>query len=486
MSFAGLALLVGQVTRTRFEWGRIRTNSDWILPLLSLLVVVTFVRLMYRRDAHEVGTPWRWLLTAMRMATFVGLLVLYLEPRWRTEHEVVHPSRVVLLADTSLSMGLADDDQAAGSRSRQVAAALEKSDVLRRLREIHEVVVMRFDETLGRIVTLGKLAPQAEDSAENAAVGGEAQTHIDWEKALKPIGKETRLGQSLAQAISDERSAPVAGIVLVSDGGQNSGPPPENAVELAREAKIPIYTVGVGSAQRLVNVGVYELEAPERAHPGDPYAVTALIQSQGLAKQSVSVQLFLRDPAKASEQLIDTQQVVLGNDGQSVPVKFQVTPTETGRRQVIVRVVPPKADRNAADNQREADVEIVDRKNHVLLFAGGPSREYQFVRSLLYRDKSTTPRRAPPIRQTGHFPRRGQDPRQLPRNAAGDVLLRLRGGFRSAVASPQPCPDRSLGKLGRRARGRADRDRRADQHRPDGHRLGAGSEDVEDPRAVSG
>jgi hypothetical protein len=38
----------------------------------------------------------------------------------------------------------------------------------------------------------------------------------------------------------------------------------------------------------------------------------------------------------------------------------------------------------------EADIEIVDRKNHVLLFAGGPSHEYQFLRNLLYRDKSVT------------------------------------------------------------------------------------------------
>ncbi len=45
----------------------------------------------------------------------------------------------------------------------------------------------------------------------------------------------------------------------------------------------------------------------------------------------------------------------------------------------------PKPDRQF----READVEIVDRKNHVLLLAGGPTREYHFLRSQLYRDHST-------------------------------------------------------------------------------------------------
>ena len=38
----------------------------------------------------------------------------------------------------------------------------------------------------------------------------------------------------------------------------------------------------------------------------------------------------------------------------------------------------------------EAEIEIVDRKSHVLLLAGGPMREYQFLRTLLFRDHFTT------------------------------------------------------------------------------------------------
>jgi len=412
MSCAWLPLLAEQASRVRFQWGRIQSNSDWVLPILAFMALVSFVRLMYRRDAQELGPAWRWLLTGLRTAALFGLLILYLQPQWRTEREVVHPSRVVLAIDTSLSMGLTDADTpagaAVGSRASQVAAALADGEWLQRLRATHEVVVLRFDESIGRLVTLAKLAAEGEESpgkgsedpagAERVA-GAErseapeaqpAHDTIDWEKALKPVGKETRLGQSLQQVIADQHSAPLSGIVVVSDGGQNAGPSPESAVESAREARIPVFTVGVGTTRRPANVRVYELEAPERAHPGDPYSVSGLIQSQGLAGQSVPVQLVLRDPATGAEQLLDTQQVILGGDGQSVPVKFQVTPTETGRRQVALRVPPPPADRDPGDNQREVDVEIVDRKNHVLLLSGGPSREYQFLKALLYRDKSTT------------------------------------------------------------------------------------------------
>jgi hypothetical protein len=181
----------------------------------------------------------------------------------------------------------------------------------------------------------------------------------------------------------------MSGIVLVTDGGQNAGAPPEAGVEMAAEAKIAIYPVGVGSTKRPINVRVYELEAPERAHPGDPYTVTGLIQGEGIAGQTVTVQLILRDPEKKTEQPVQTQQVLLAKDGDTASVKFQVTPTETGRRQLVLRVTPPRGDRNPNDDFRESDIEIVDRKNRVLLIAGAGSREYQFLKTLLYRDKST-------------------------------------------------------------------------------------------------
>jgi len=400
VNWLALLPLAEQPERLRFEWGRIQSNADWILPIVAFLALASFIRWMYRRDARELGLPWRWVLTGLRTAVLFGLLVLYLEPRWRSEHEVVHPSRVVILVDTSLSMGLeADPRDGAGrtTRSQQVAASMVGTDFLQRLRQVHEVAVLRFDETVGRVASLGRAERIAADSR---GLGGDArlppedasplaEAAVDWEALLKPLGKETRLGQSLQQVLADQRGAPLSGIVVVSDGGQNAGPAPDTAVELAREARVPIFTVGVGSSQRPASVRIQELEAPERVHPGDPYSVNGLIQAQGMAGQSVRVQLFVRDLEKGAEQLVDTRQVILGGDGSATPVQFQVTPAGTGRRQVVMRLTPPSGARNPADHDREVEVEVVDRKTRVLLFAGGPSREYQFLKALLYRDKST-------------------------------------------------------------------------------------------------
>jgi len=397
-------LLAEAVTRTRFEWGRIQSNSDWVLPVVACLAIMLLVRYLYQRDAQELHPLWGWLLTALRTAVFYGLLVLYLEPQWRTEREVFRNSRVLLLADTSLSMRQTDAGGPSAkplSRAEQLAATLASSDLLPRLRKTHDVVVLRFDQELGRLATLEKLS--AEPTGEAAAAPPDPPTAspavqpIAWDKLLVPSGPQTRLGQAIQEALQEEQGAPptLAGVVVFSDGAQNAGIGPESAVQSAREAKIPIFTVGLGSDRQPANVRVSDLAAPPRAYPGDRYTVVGYIQAQGLAGRVAAVELLSRPTEGASGKpagggdVEGTQQVTLGAEGEIVPVTFELVPDRAGRRTLVFRVRAPAEDHNPDDNQREADVEIVDRKNRVLLLAGGPGREYQFLRALLYRDRST-------------------------------------------------------------------------------------------------
>jgi hypothetical protein len=73
----GLPLLAAGVSRTTFEWGRIQSNSDWILPVGACVAIMLFVRYMYRRDAVELPAAIGWILTALRTAAFLGLLILF-------------------------------------------------------------------------------------------------------------------------------------------------------------------------------------------------------------------------------------------------------------------------------------------------------------------------------------------------------------------------------------------------------------------------
>lgn len=388
MSPASLPLLAQEVTHYRLQWGRIHSKPELILAAAVCAGLVAFVWAMYRRDARELGRGWGWLLAAMRSAVFAALLAVYCQPQWRAEREEVQNPRVVVLVDTSQSMKLVDSEVSPLSRQGQVAAALEKSGFLERLRDAHDVVVMRFDDSLRQIALLPK---REGPGVESPALGSRLST-LDWDKALEPAGRETRLGEALQQAIAQQHGVPVAGVVLLSDGGQNAGRTPESVLETAAEAGIPLYPVGVGSTKPPANVAVEDLEVPERLSANDSYTVTGRLRAQGLAGQPIGLQLVVRNLDNGTEQTLPAKTEILPKDGEPLEVKFRLTPQkdEKGRRRIVLRVLPPKGDRNPDDNQQAADTEIEDRKVRVLLFAGAASREYQFVRGLLHRDKAST------------------------------------------------------------------------------------------------
>jgi hypothetical protein len=398
-------------SRVRYEANRLQSFTEWWqTPLLVAVcaIVVGFVGYMYRRDSVELKPGFGVLLALLRLAAFVGVLLMFLDIERRSEVKVIRNSRVVMLVDTSLSMSRVDADEAgsigAGMPRRidQVTGPLAEGEILKSLRKNHDVEVLKFDSEMRRIAALSRsqtsdatnsnpLTP-ALSSGEKEPDGDSAEK-IDWKKELEPQGAETRVAQAVRQIANEERGAPVSAMVVISDGAQNAGVDTAAAIKAAQEARIPVYTIGIGSATRPTNVRVSDLVAPARAYPGDRFQVTGYVQAQGLAGRTVTVEIAVVNPKEGpnghEESVWDsTDRVTLGSDSETVPVRFEVPGIDAaGRRVVRLRVKPIAEDKDPTDNQREVDVDIVDRKNRVLLFAGGPTREYQFMRSLLRRSE---------------------------------------------------------------------------------------------------
>ena len=240
--------------------------------------------------------------------------------------------------------------------------------------------------------TLGLTTP--EFSSEQDATNNSIELpEIDWQTTLLPRGAKTRMGDAVQYLVNKERGGPIAGIVVYTDGRSNSGEDMDIAVRAARTYNIPLYPIGIGSDEQAKNIRVVDIEAPERVYPGDSFKITGYIQAYGAENRSVSVDLVSRpvntaDDDKSQDKIEEQLQLNLGSDGETRPVEFELDPDEDiqGKRDYVIRVQAPAEDRNQRDNQRSATVEIVDRRTKVLLLAGGPTREYRFLRNMLFRD----------------------------------------------------------------------------------------------------
>ena len=150
--------------------------------------------------------------------------------------------------------------------------------------------------------------------------------------------------------------------------------------------------MGVGSPRQPANVRVSEINAPSRVFPGDDFRLRAFLQATGLAGQSVVVQLRETGADDEPGTLMEEDSTRLGADDETSVVEFRLTPTQVGRKNYVVKVVPAGQDSDPQDNQRRLAVTVVDRQNQVLLFAGGPVRDYQFLRVQCYRESGDSRR----------------------------------------------------------------------------------------------
>lgn len=239
------------------------------------------------------------------------------------------------------------------------------------------------------------VAEDENGTATSPGVPGPAPENLsvkpdDWSSVLTADGTGTRLGDALLSILEQEDGRPLAGIGVITDGNLNRGLPIADAILAAREGGVPIFTLGIGSNESPRNVRVVDVQAPNRVYPADGFTLQGFIQGFGLKDQSVNVQLWVRPADSApgqAETLVDQITHKIRADGDVSSVEFQLTPKETGKSVYVLKVVPQGGDQDANDNSKSATVQVVDRKSKVLLMAGGPTREYQFLRVLCFRDK---------------------------------------------------------------------------------------------------
>ena len=221
-----------------------------------------------------------------------------------------------MLVDTAGAWASTPPAARGASRLQQVAAALDNTNFLARLRKKHNVTVVTFNSVLenDRRVVLpleagsrsrGQGAGSREQGAPPGAGSGEREQGARlpspgsrppaWSKQLVPGGTETRLGEALKQLLQEERSTPVSGVVLISDGGLNAGESPDAARNSPASRTFPSIP-SVSGRKRSPSTSAWPTStSPSRVFPGDRFSVEGSIQGYGLKGQSVRVELWSRE-----------------------------------------------------------------------------------------------------------------------------------------------------------------------------------------------
>ncbi|QTN33646.1 hypothetical protein HZ994_15455 [Akkermansiaceae bacterium] len=370
------------------------------VALAGVLVAILLLTIhLYRR---AWGMP-QWLRAVLGVSRFVVLALVVatlLEPTALVTETHTRVRSLPVLLDVSESMSMKDQRKRSGDVA-DAAAALglfsldDTSDP--------DSLVMGLDSNQRRAISDSSrfdlagaiLTKSARPVLESLGDGVDLSYHAFGQAArllsdgkflssgelsrLEPNEQGTSIAASL-EAVANSGGIPPAGILLLSDGIDNTSSQRSEAVLRDLGARgIPVFTVPLGLPDP-DDVSIRNIVMQEVAFSGDQVPVRAHIQSKGYEKRTAKLTVKLNDRQVAQKR------VRLEGGLQFEDIEFNVDLYEKGAARVEVAIEPFEDEVSAANNRIERSVRVVNEKVNVLYIEGNNRWEFRYLTAILKRD----------------------------------------------------------------------------------------------------
>ena len=311
------------------------------LPLWALAGVVAAAAavawLAYR--GVPIASSRRAILSALRCLTLLWIAICLMRPMVRSSDGDSHDAVVAVLVDGSRSMGLADVD---GARRIDRAREIVTADLLPALSPRFRAELLRFGD---------RLSPA--DAATLAATD-----------------RRTELGAAL-QAVRDRyRGRPVAGVVLLTDGGDNGSVD----AAAAAAAGAPVYGIGIGPRTAARDREIVSITAADSVLSDAMVDIAVSAVSHGFGASPIELRLLENGRA------IDHRRVTPAADGAPISETFRVAPNREVPTVYTVEIPAATNEPVAENNARSTLIPAAGRPRRVLLVQGAPGFEHSFLR----------------------------------------------------------------------------------------------------------
>ena len=341
-----------------FQQGEFRfdvTTASLAATVLVAAVVAAAVITYRRARVNEGRLRDRVVLTTLRVVALGIVLFCLFRPTLVVRAAVNQQNVVAVLLDDSSSMQIPDwGGKPRGEFIREQFGAAD-SGLLKSLSDRFLVRVFRFSSTAGRVNTAGD---------------------------LRFNGSQTKLGTALAGAREELAGLPVAGVVLVSDGADTTDTSLSDALLGLKAAKLPVFTIGLGSEQLPRDIQIDRVSTPRRVLKGASLLVDVLVRHTGFAGRTITVDV------EDEGRIVGSEKVQLPSDGTPASVRIRATAAESGPRLFKFRVAPQDGEVVPQNNVREALINVRDVEEKILYFEGEPRFEMKFLNRGVVDDKN--------------------------------------------------------------------------------------------------
>lgn len=329
---------------------------QWGLPFWQILIgagiVGSALFLIYRRRWLSAPGGPGWSLLALRLAFFSLLLLLLMRPSLVLSTLVPKESLLAVVVDNSRSLSIPEDGRPRGEPAARLLA--EDSDFLKRLEEKFYLRFYRFDAAAERV---------------------EQPLEVDWQ------GIQTNLVTALERVLAETKNLPLGGVVLFTDGSDNSYRDFKEVLGEAKARQIPVHTVGLGPETLERDVELVQVSVPRVILPETLSTARITFRQQGFGGSRG--QLEVRD----GTSLVASREVYFPRDSETVTLDVHLMPQGEGLRTYRFSLQPLEGEQIAENNTRLALVQVRNVRPRILYVEGHPRWEFKFIRQALTEDR---------------------------------------------------------------------------------------------------
>ena len=369
--------------------------------LFALVVFVILALTIYLYlKAKGINTGMRFRLSLMRIAALGLIVFALLEPSTSETKTITRKKHLPVLLDISKSMSLKDQrKQPEDIVEAATALGLVESNTAQ---DVNQTALQLDNKqrtlisSASRLDLAAKLITKSAKPVFDELAQGVDINYYTFGNTVNMIGssdkdtmeslsslKATETGTSIAdslEAVANARGgAPLAGIVLISDGIDTSSRRTEAIVNDLGTRGIPVYTIPVGISDP-DDVSIRSLIMQDVAFTGDTVPVRVQVRSKGYERRDVDIVL------KYNGEELSRKTIVLKGGVQYEELSFDVKSHKKGAAEIEL-VLEPFTDESTADNNRiKRSLRVVNEKINVLCIEGFARWEYRYLRAILKRD----------------------------------------------------------------------------------------------------
>jgi hypothetical protein len=323
----------------------INFNIGVVILASVLLLAAHFA---YRRTTPSISTGYRAALLTLRIAAFLAIALLLMDPRWIYDSKRTEAATAIALIDRSASMGL--------PLSRGAAGATRLEEAQRLSAELESAVESRGGKYTEAFFSSDLL------SASTDTVDAEGQG-TDIEQSLR----------SLHQKYEGEN---LAAVILISDGVDT-----EDRLVRGATLPVPVFAVGLGDTTAPEDVRIQDVDYNSIVRAPSRTVIEATISHTGNGIKPVVLRL------REEGRVVFEQDTLLTTSVREIAVNIPLEFKEPGRRSFVLEAVAMAGDdEEAENNRRDIVIEAEKAGVKILIVDLTPQWEVHFLTDFLRND----------------------------------------------------------------------------------------------------